>query len=437
MSSRLTSVLIVAAAVLASSACKPQNATLTSGSYTAFLSLSTSANFVEGKIHQEDLQDSWIWDCRILFDEDDRPEGADMSLCDADNGGVKVTRGSTPDRIRHETWANNGGFMGIREDLDPWRGEGVITSENDFQVTFHHRVSDTDFRFAFVIDPSFQPTECQDDGAGGIANNPIDGDWLDGWSRAMTEPNYEGGEVKWTGKSSEGTLFMLNAGSYQVDPDSLPNADTIGYWSLPPKMEAGFARARFGAEEMFGEQARYGEPYLYTTFNPRSTEPFDRDWLYFVELDPEQFGGGNFEQEVRSYNPFRNMMTRAEQIADQTREEISAVYPSGVTGDSYEPAVVSNAWRKPDGFTGGFDGWGEMHYSWVRIDQDRTEIVAGADISGEFSIWFYGANSQSRVLVQGEFEVDNVKKDRWTTPNVNEDKLEENGTTLCVGNSAE
>lgn len=431
MSLRLTPALLISAAVLGSTACSPQNATISQGQYSAFLSITTSAVFVEGTVDVEELQNSWVWDCRVLAPTVERPEGADMSLCNDPEEGEGVKVGDTAGGIQHETWANNGGFVGIQEDLDPWRGEGVITSEGDLNVTFHHRISGSDFRFAFVIDPTFQPTECQDDGSGGIVSAPIDGDWIDNWGRVMTEPNYDGGDVEWPGQESSGTLFMLNSGSSQIDPDSQEDGDFLNYWNLSPKMEAGYARARYGAEEMFVYKSRYGTPYVYTDYNARSEEPFTEDFLFFERLNPDDFSDENYEAEIRAYEPYRVMMGEAEQIARETRDDIDALHPGNITLGKYQPAVAGNAWRKPDGFTGGFDGWGEMHYSWVRIDQDREDIVAGADLSGEFTLWFYGANSQSRVVVQGKFEIDGVKKDRWTTPNVDQDKLEENNTSIC------
>ena len=431
MSLRLKPLFVLSAAVLGSTACAPQNATLVTGQYSAFLSISTSALFVEGTVDIDELQETWVWDCRVLFDEDDRPEGADMSLCASEDGeGVKVDRDGD-DELEWETWADNGGFVGVREDLEPWRGEGVITSEGDLNVTFHHRISGSDFRFAFVIDPTFQPTECQDNGAGDIESAPIDGDWLGQWSRVMSEPNYDGGEVEWPGAGSRGTLWMLNSGSAQIDPDTNPLEDFLIYWNLPPKMEAGYARARYGAEEMFVYNSRYGNPYVYDEYNARSDEQFEAEWMFFEELDPARFDENDYELQVRADAGYIEKIAQAEDVARRTREDIAALHPAGVSAGNYQPAVAGNAWRKPDGFPGGFDGWGELHYSWVRIDQDRTEIEPGADLTGEFSIWFGGANSQSRVLVQGQFEIDRVKKDRWTVPNVDQDKLEENGNTIC------
>jgi hypothetical protein len=418
--------------LLASVACAPQNAQLERGSYTAFLSLNTSPVFVDGSIRVEDTDQQWAFDCRALVDESFRFSHPTIPLIDncRANGGVDVDDGVASRQIIHEEWANRDAFVVVREELEPWRGEAVMTSEGDLNVTFHHNLPGGDFRFAFAIKPTFAPRECRErDGV--VAFEPVDGDWIEGWSRAVNEPNYDGfeAELQWpeayAPRRGRGHVFMLNAFSYQFDPD-----DRTRVWSLPPQWRAGYARARWGPEELFFVPTRFGRPRAYTAFDEQGQGPALGD-LFYVSLNPNNFDEEDFESEVRSYGPFINMMRLAERTGREMQDEMASLYPSNVPADTLRPVVPSHAWRKPDGVAAGLQGWGEINPSWVRFDQDPSEIEVGASLSGNFAMRFYGATSQSQVFVQGYFEIPRVKKDRWVTRNVNEDKRIENQTSVC------
>jgi hypothetical protein len=408
---------LLGSVVALAGACAPQNASIGEGSFVGFLSVNTSAVFVNDDLRIEDFDENWVIDCRALPEGQERLEGA-IDNC-AEGGGVRVPRQQGAEVVLHEAWIDRDAYVVVREELDPWRGEAVMTSEGDLQLTFHHRLPGGDFRWSTVIDPNFQPVEClpQDDGQ--LAFTAIDGDWVQQWSAAMTTPNYEGGDVVWPGRSDEGFVIPLNAVSYQFNP-----GQTEQTWSLPPTMEAGYARARFGPEEIFNQSSRYGLPSAYLAFDLDDREGPPRDRIWYAELPV-----GATEDELRDNRAFQNLMRTAEATAFQTQEELAAF---GVPNpERFRPFIPSNAWRSPDGTTGGFDGWAEMHYSWIRIDQPREDVRVGADISGEFVAWFFGSNSQSRFMVEGTFEVSNVKKDRWTVPNVQQERLEESNTNLC------
>ena len=64
---------------------------------------------------------------------------------------------------------------------------------------------------------------------------------------------------------------------------------------------------------------------------------------------------------------------------------------------------------------------------WVAFNAPPEEIQGG--------IPFLSAESNGRIIVQGEFKVDRIKRDRWTTDDVHTIKLIENGTKLCGGES--
>jgi hypothetical protein len=420
--------------VLAIAGCAPQNAEIVRGSYTAFLSLNTSPAFVDQSVRLTDLEKTWSWDCRNLPDEELRfndPAHPREPICNANGPGVAVDDGTgTPRNVRHETWANRDAFVAVREELVPWRGEAVMTTEGDLNLTFHHRLPGGDFRFVIAVRPGFAPRQCVERD-GSVRYEPIDGDWLEGWSRAVDETNYDefGAEVHWPSAyrppgTPRGTVFMLNSFSYQFDPN-----DRTRTWSLPPTMRAGYARARWGPEELFAVSTRYGLPSAYLAFDEAGQGP-PLSSLFYVPLDPARFGGEDFEARVREFGPFVNMMRAAERTSNEIQAELATLY-GRFTADEHRPVVPSNAWRKPDGAATGLDGWGEIDYSWIRFDQPAATIARGADLSGNFHLRFYGANSQSQFMVQGEFTVRNVKRDTWVTRDVNAEKIEENQTTLC------
>ena len=392
--------LVASVGVAALTGCNPQSAEITAGSFTAMLSLNTSQVFVDDKIRIEDFENSWEIDCRGLSEEDpNRLVNAEDVCLD---GGRGLSVGGAP--VQHETWVDRDAFIGVHEQLDPWRGEAIMTSEGDLQLTFHHRLPGEDFRFAFVVDPEFQPRECVQDENGNLSQQKIDGDWLDEWTRSMTNPNYDGSTYEFPGYADTGTLFLLNSGAYQFNPDQ-----TTSTWNLAEKYEAGFARARFGPEEMFIQRGLYGRPRAYTAFDLDSRDGPDPADLYFVDantLGLDQFQGDDFEEKLRANSDFITMMRVPERIAGETQAEFAAMHAGKVDGTMYTPVVPTNAWRRPDESPGGFDKWGEMHYSWVRFDQDRDQLKAGETVSGEFRLYFYGSNSQSHLLVEGSFLAD-------------------------------
>lgn len=425
--------------ILATAGCAPQNAEISSGSYTAFLSVNTSPVFVENTLRLEEVDNLWGFDCRGADEELRYTSETGFPLprneeivpiidnCNEDGSEVEVGSGGS---IRHENWANRDAFVVAHEELEPWRGEAVMTSENDLNITFHHALPGGDFRFAFAVDPNFAPRVCVERD-GEVAFQPVDGDWLANWSRAVNEPNHNGGDAEvhfpeaFRPEGPPGTLFLLNANAYQFDP-----SDRTRIWSLPPTMRAGYSRARWGGEELFFTPTRYALPAAYQNFDENETGP-PESALFYVDLDPDQFGGEDYENEIRSYGPFIGMMRGVERVSNEMGEELTALYDPSVEVPEHRPVVPSNAWRKPDGYAAGLQGWGQISSSWVRFDQAPSEMEVGASLSGNFHLRFFGANSQSQVLVQGRFEISRVKKDRWVTKNVNENKLEENETMLC------
>ena len=118
-----------------------------------------------------------------------------------------------------------------------------------------------------------------------------------------------------------------------------------------------------------------------------------------------------------------DLIAHVQELADEVEQEWADV------GVDYAPLVHDNLWREPDGFPSGLDGWVGLHYNYVAITGKIAEDEA---ISGAFNLVLDGDDSNSRWFINGKFEVPKIKADRWTTENLREVKLEENGTKLCV-----
>ena len=98
---------------------------------------------------------------------------------------------------------------------------------------------------------------------------------------------------------------------------------------------------------------------------------------------------------------------------------------------AYEPISHLNLWRIPDGKPPGFDGWAETHANYVVFSGD-SDLTVGGSASGAFSLLYEADDSSTRVFVKGKFEIDKIKKDNWVTENLEANKLEEAGVTLCI-----
>ena len=226
--------------IIAAAGCVPNNAVLDNGSYLAFLADKTSKTLLIDSYDLAGAEHFEAIDCRCEFvfvegDEATCPddeggcysclefvpengEYAEPLFADADEDGVNdYTYDNSPcfvqsnpyydtgmpvdadgnptqnwwnnnpyspdgygaPRFIHEAWVHRDSFQSVGEKMAPWRGEGIITTEGDLQVTFHHTLpGGADFRFAFVVDPNFQPTECVGD-SGNVSLENLDGDWLE------------------------------------------------------------------------------------------------------------------------------------------------------------------------------------------------------------------------------------------------------------------
>jgi hypothetical protein len=370
--------------LLLSVGCAPQNAEITGGTYWTFLSYNSSRTLFEANVDLDAADDHYAVDCRPLGQDEDPLPGA-LDICGSDTWPP-----------RHEGWLRRDAFEVISEPLDPWRGEAVITSEGDLLLTFHHRPPGSeDFRFAIVINPEFEPLRCVQTEGGGVEYEVVDGlDWVEQWSA-----------------DEDGSLYFLNSGAYQFNP-----SNTEDLWVLPQEWRAGYATARYAAEDFSMRRVRYGLPSAYIAFEvDDAVEPTAADLFYTAMMpgsDPTESGA------------FQAQIDRVLEVADDIEAEMAMVEVT------FRPMVHTNEWRIPDGHAGGLDGWVELHYNWIRFDSG-SDLEVGGEASGDFGLVFDAQESQSRVFITGSFQIDRIKRDRWVTADVEAAKLEEYGTTLC------
>lgn len=265
----------VLAASLLVSACAPQGATIVAGDYTAYLAASNSITFQRGALKLDEFDRSFYLDCRDFVDAKDDDENEDLRLGDGPGEGrenrLPICPGDGPAGSQwppqQEVWLDDDGFLVVGSALDPWRAEAIITSEGDVQLGFHQRLpGGEDFRFAFVVDPNFQPKECvqKEDGTG-VEHRPLDGDWVTEWSKDLSED--EGG----------GKLFYLNSSAYQFDPEATylhngePATKNLDRWFLPNEWLGGHAEAKFADDRGVLRTTRFGEPAAYLGFEAQES----------------------------------------------------------------------------------------------------------------------------------------------------------------------
>ena len=303
------------------------------------------------------------------------------------------------------------GFYAFRQDIDAWRTEVVINSEDDFQLAIHHRVpGGEDFRVVFSIAPDFAPIECATDEDGNTVAQYVDGDeWLEQWSAGQPDV--------------DGTIYYLNAFAVQYDPSNSKNL-----WFLPSEWNAGMSGAKLSSEYFWSHAPDYGVYYgdfvIGGSFGGVGHDEFDNDdpddvasQEQFVQNIEDLTHGGDFDD--------KSPLTYDQELAEAAGAEYT-------DGTEFMHRVEGNLWLPVDHTVFGLDGWAEVHSSWVIIDEG-SDLEEGGSASGSFQILFDGALSASAILIHGTFETDNIKKDNWGYPDLQEELRDAHDIPFCNG----
>jgi len=280
------------------------------------------------------------------------------------------------------------GYYAMKGGIEPWRTEAILTGEGELQLAFHQEIQGEDWHLIWTIDPDFKPEACVSTEDGEAEVVPVHGSsWLEEWS--IEEDGY--------------TIYYVNAGAFHT-PD---RGETL--WYYPSDWTSGFSYAKFIGEEFINVQPRVRN----------SIESIDEELAY---EDLDENGVPDEQEDFIAEESFSTALDQTEWI-----ENAGASYD----GWNYQVKLEDNLWRPLDTVPGGLDGWTERNYSWVRI-KDGSNIKEGGSVKGDFQITLSGIESNSRMVIQGEFTVDELKVDKWAYPVLEEELREsEQGEKFC------
>ena len=317
------------------------------------------------------------------------------------------------DSLDFHDWITDDGYYGLTGEIEPWRSEALITAEGDLQLTVHIPLpaqegkDEQDFRFTFSIDPNFAPVDCLEDENQEAYIDFRDGsNWVDEWSE--DEDGFR--------------IFYLNSGAYQVNPSNSDNS-----WYLSDDMLSGFGIAKFAAEEAFARPTDYGHydiegvgPSFLAIVDHENPDMSGYDAKYAALC--EQVGatcpGVEYDNDPDTLN-----------WTDEMVEVLGAIKGGE---PKFAHKIEKNDWRPIDSSVSGLDGWMGVQSSWVRLKTGQT-VAEGEPVEGDFQVLFEGAEGASRVLVNGDFKVDELRFDRWGYEILEDAKREENKTPYCNG----
>lgn len=285
------------------------------------------------------------------------------------------------------------GYYAIKGELEPWRTEALLTGENELQLAFHQEIEGEDWQLIWTIDPDFRPESCvsTEDGAAEVV--PVHGSsWLEQWSE--DEDGY--------------TIYYVNSGAFHT-----PDGDQL--WYYPADWVSGFGYAKFIGEEFLNVQ-----PVVSNGISAIPTEVDEDGELAWLDEDEN-----GVPDELEAH-----IATEQYDVADDAGEWVELAGASHGNWNM-EVRLEDNLWRPLDDLQGGLDGWTERNYSWVRI-KNGSDIKEGGKVEGDFQITMSGLESNSQMVVRGEFKVDELKVDKWAYP-VLEDELRaaEGGEEFC------
>jgi len=416
---RLTFLLALSTGLLAG--CTPHDAEMTGGTYLAYFAAASSQNILAQQQSGADFREQATLDkygfvpvdCRDLGNDDSsRLPTVDYDADCLDENGDLMT-------ASYYLWLSQYAYYKKEvPTLDPYRIEVVKTSEGDIQFTAHVDAGKLgDFRFGWVVDPNFQPTDCVDAGDGTSELVDVDGDWIQNWSNSDPDG---------------GTLYHLNAYAYQVNP-STPSA----YWGFDRTWQAGYAFGRYGEEEMYGHQIEYVDPFL------TSDAPYGAPYYYL------SYTGNNALVGSDRYNNYSNWAAKFQSNFDEG--EYDDFGRIGKADFVNQIRVEDNAWRIADdaeadtestsNYSFGLENWVGVDPTWVHFDATPEEIRAletgnlDKPLTGKFQVFLEPLSSASKVFVQGSFSIDHIRKDVWGYDRtLDEIKRDENDTPTCGEN---
>jgi hypothetical protein len=338
-------------------------------------------------------------DCRDLSAE---AEGQRLPLADT----------SACDDTQWFWWFLYYPFYKKEDKIDAYRVEAVLTAEHDLQLTLHIDVPRFgDFRFGWVVDPTFQPTECLADGTDTATLQDVDGDWLENW--AATE--------------GTGTVWNLNAGAFQINPTNLAD-----YWYIEQDWEGGYAFGRFEDDDFLNHATDYVDQ--------------DNFPLYLLTYD-SQAQPANVGTLPESNFDYDSWVDKLREEFTYSEDHPSDLMTMGQSDFPLEVKIEDNAWRMDPSEEDeeqsasnayGLENWVGVNTSWVQIDLTPDQVAAletghqDTPVTGTFQVALDGLASASKVFVNGTFSLDHIGKDVWdygTT--LDEIKREENNTPEC------
>jgi len=388
------------------------------GNWFAWLAASSSPTIGQGLLESDDPDSPGLIDSATVFEcsgrgwnaetndwdegyigprdgesSDSRFIGGDCNPDDAGCDSAALAAACEPvDEIEFHTWLQTDGYYAITSEIEAWRTEAYINGEGDFQLTVHQDLGNKeDFRFVFSVDPDFAPVTCETGEGGQAQIEYVDGsNWTEQWSSDEDTHN----------------IYYLNAGGYQVNP-----SDTDDYWYLPSDWNSGYGHAKFSSEEFNSHPVDFGN--------------YENDISdHFLLTDRDS------DTTQASYDSLIANMD--ESTSNWANEMVSVAGAWASDAAAFEYKLEDNTWRDVDISYSGFDGWIEMHSSWVRIEKSATFEV-GSSLSGDFQILFDGFESSSRIVVRGTFTIDELREDPWAYPILEDEERAEHGSEYCGG----
>jgi hypothetical protein len=221
--------------------------------------------------------------------------------------------------------------------------------------------------------------------------------------------NFDQGD--WTAEMSadeEGSIYYLNAGAYQVNPD---NEDVV--WTLPQEWLSGFAAARY-ASDNFSSVGTGDFDFIYQLDVPDNLPSV----TVFTATDEFY---ADFAEEAKAQSDWWSSNANLWTGMDET------LY------DGFNFRVEDNAWRTRDGLKTGLDSWVYRSPNYVIIS-DGSNLEVGGSAKGEFQIHLVSYDSASAMVVQGTFDVPEIRGDKWTYDSLEEELIERNQTEICGQN---